>query len=459
MSVTTPNITRTLGIRFARAQRFAAPVAVPFEPDQVLGHYGPLSPQVPGMMESSLGITAADMDEDCLFLNVFAPDTVNSDSTLPVLFWIHGGAYTNGGGSIPWYEGSALAARGHVVVTINYRLGAFGFLGESNCGTLDQICALKWVQSNIAAFGGNPANVTIFGESAGGSAVITLMSSPEAKGLFHRAWAMSPSINQVRNQSSAVEWQKAFLEAAGVSSIEDAKALSVDDVLAAQQKVLLMTSKNFDMFTPTAGGEALPVDWLEAAAHSPIPFCIGTNKDENCLWTAFDPTLATAGEDTWTKILATQFGDKAQEAKALYESIRPGATVSHLVASVQTDHSFRQPAQRLSERRAQLQTPAWMYWFTWESSAFGGALHSCHAIDIPFIFDNLDANGVEMMLGDGPERQEIADRLADELSSHSKHGHPSWEQFNLNSRPTLKVDSSIELIPDPEGAVRSLFGR
>ena len=221
-------ITQHLGIRFATAERFEAPVLVPYDSAATLGQAGPMAPQVPGMMEQLLGVDASHMSEDCLFLNVFAPADATPDSKLPVLYWIHGGAFLNGAGSVAWYDGSRLAARGHLVVTINYRLGALGFLGAGNWGTLDQICGLQWVREHIGAFGGDAGNVTIFGESAGGSAVVSLMAAPDAQGLFHRAWAMSPSIRQLRTLAQAEEWAAAFLGHAGVSSIDEARALSVE---------------------------------------------------------------------------------------------------------------------------------------------------------------------------------------------------------------------------------------
>ena len=258
------SVTRHLGIRYATAARFEAPVMVPFDPSAgPFDTAGKLAPQVPGMMENMLGIDVGDMSEDCLFLNVFAPADAEPASKLPVLYWIHGGAYLNGGGSIAWYDGSALAARGHVVVTINYRLGALGFLGAGNWGTLDQICGLRWVREHIAQFGGDPGNVTIFGESAGGSAVVSLLAAPEAEGLFHGAWAMSPSIGQLRTLETANTWLEAFLGHAGVASVDEACDLPLEKILEAQTATLAMPNTNLDVFAPAGGGEGLAPDLLE----------------------------------------------------------------------------------------------------------------------------------------------------------------------------------------------------
>jgi para-nitrobenzyl esterase len=453
-----PGIVRHLGIRYATADRFEAPVLVPFDASAG-GAYdtaGAVSPQVPGMMEQMLGITAESMSEDCLFLNVFAPEGAGPESNLPVLYWIHGGAYVNGSGSTPWYDGGRLAARGHVVVTINYRLGALGFLGEGNWGTLDQICGLEWVRRNIAGFGGDAGNVTIFGESAGGSAVVSLLAAPSAQGLFHKAWAMSPSIRQLRTLEQADTWADALFAAAGVAGLEEARALPLEKLLGAQAAVLAMPSTDYEMFTPTAGGLGLPADILAAAAENPVPLSIGTNRDENLLFLAFDPRYSNADAAAWADHAAQQFGARAAEAQAAYEAARPGATPLGLIGAAQTDRVFRRPAQRLAEARSRAGNPTWAYWFTWASPAFGGVLGSAHALDIPFAFDNLHQPGIDMLLGDGAERQAIATRFADEISSFSTKGAPSWEPFDTVERATLRIDSTVALLHDPESELRAL---
>jgi para-nitrobenzyl esterase len=183
------------GIQFARASRWQHPTDVETYDSPVdATSNGSISPQIPGFLEQMLGTDPSSMAEDCLNLNVYCPQGATDTSNLPVLFWIHGGAYTNGAGSIAWYDGSRLASRGVVVVSINYRLGALGFAGHENFGVLDMLSGLRWVQRNISSFGGNPGNVTIFGESAGGSAVVSLMAPDAANHLFHKAWSMSPSI-------------------------------------------------------------------------------------------------------------------------------------------------------------------------------------------------------------------------------------------------------------------------
>ncbi len=450
--------TEFLGIRFAHADRLTPPRDITsWDGELDATKFGPICPQVPGMLESMLGFDGSNMSEDCLNLNVFTRSAPVGSSTLPVLVWIHGGAYTNGSGSIPWYHGSALASRGAVVVSINYRLGAFGFLGDGNYGTLDMISALRWVNRNIAAFDGDANNVTIFGESAGGSAVVSLMSSPEAKGLFHKVWAMSPSIGQLRTLPRAQELQTQFLEIANVSSIDEVRALSLDDMLATQAKQMATPTTNFDFYTPTAGGSALPFDILSAASESSFPLVLGSNHDEDRLWSAFDPVQAEFGQDDWERISGEVFGDRAADARAAYEKLRPTESPRQLISSVHTDTAFRQRAQRLAENHAKAGNSTWMYWFTWATPAFGGVLGSCHALDIPFAFDNLSAPGTDMLTGDGAERAGIAKRFADEIVQFAKSSAPTWPVFNLVDRSTLEINAEVAVIDDPEKEIRELF--
>jgi len=447
-----------LGIPFASAGRFEPPTDITSGYHKFdASKYGYICPQIPGMLELALNMDASHMNEDCLNLNVYIPHDPVDSQKLPVLVWIHGGAYTNGAGSVAWYHGSSLASRGCVVVTINYRLGALGFLGEGNYGTLDMLSALRWVQRNITSFGGDTNNVTIFGESAGGSAVVSLLASTEISGLAHKAWAMSPSIGQLRNLERAQELQLQFLEFAGVATIEEARELSTDEILSVQQRQMASATKEFDFYSPTAGGASLRPEILDIAARSPIPLVVGTNRDENKLWSAFDPSLADADVTRWEQFTTDTFGDKAVEARLAYEALRPGESPKDLMSAVSTDIAFRQRAQRLCEARVSHDVPTWMYWFTWATPAFGGVVGCCHALDIPFAFDNLHAEGTEMMTGNGPERAGIADRFASEIIAFATHGHPSWSQFNCTDRPTLVIDADTHLAHDPESAIRLLF--
>jgi len=446
-----------LGIPFATAHRLENPVDISsWDDNYEATAYGPICPQTPGMLEMALNMDASQMKEDCLNLNVFTPRTPTEGMALPVLVWIHGGAYTNGAGSVAWYHGASLASRETIVVTINYRLGPLGFLGDGNYGILDMLSALRWVQRNISAFGGDTKNVTIFGESAGGAAVISLLTSSEIDGLAHKAWAMSPSIGQLRDKPRALELQEQFVELAGLSTFEEVKSMSVEDILATQQKQMVMPTDDFDFYSPTAGGSSLSNDILGDAARSPIPLVVGTNKDENKLWSAFDESLANADMSKWVDFTDEIFAERAQQARDVYQALRPDESARDLMSAVGTDTGFRQPAQRLCENRVANHAPTWMYWFTWPTPALGGAVGCCHALDIPFAFDNLGVEHVSTLTGEGVERAAIADRFACEIVEFATHGHPSWSQFNLHDRPTLVIDTETYLTHDPESEIRLL---
>ena len=445
------------GLRYATAARFAPPHDRVDTGDVVEAtEWGSLCPQNPGFLEAMAGYDASTADEDCLFLNVFTPPGANESSGLPVLFWIHGGAYLTGGGSLAWYHGANLARRGAVVVTINYRLGALGYLGRTNLGTLDQISALRWVSRNIGAFGGNPNNVTVFGESAGGSAIVALMAAPGAQGLFHRAWTMSPSIGQLRNAPRADEAEREYLDIVGVASADDLAGMSTETLLAAQANQVTRPSRGYDHFSPTAGGDGLPDDVLGAAARCPVPLVIGTTRDENKLFTAFDDTARAATEADLRRTLDDTFADRADSAHALYGMHR-GGDPWELISAVATDVAFRQPAIRLASSRAALGVPTWMYWFTHPSSAFGGRFGSCHALDLPFAFSTLDAEGATVFTGDSPDHTVVAERFGHELISLATHGHPSWAQYGLDMRHTLEISAQPSLLSDPEADIRMLF--
>ena len=445
------------GIRYARAQRFAPPVD-----DAATGHtvdadrWGSLCPQNPGFLELMAGYDAESASEDCLYLNVFTPAGANAASRLPVLLWIHGGAYLTGGGSLSWYHGSPLARRGAVVVTINYRLGALGYLGPDNLGTLDQISALRWTNRNIEAFGGDPGNVTVFGESAGGSALVALMASPDAAGLFHRAWAMSPSIGQLRDAARAEDAATQYLDIVGAASLDDLRHLPLETLLQAQATLAARRSRGFDHFSPAGGGTALPHAMLEAAALCPVPLVIGTTRDENKLFTAFDDTARSATVDDWHAETERVFGENAAAARRLYGDLR-GGEPWELISALNTDVAFRQPAIALASVRAEVNTPTWMYWFTHRSTAFGGRFGSCHALDLPFMFGTLAAEGAEAFTGTSDEHEGVSERMSGELMALATHAHPRWAQYDTESRSTLDIGPTCSLLGDPEAEIRQLF--
>jgi para-nitrobenzyl esterase len=446
------------GIPYASASRFDLPVAVTsLGSDFDATTYRALCPQLLGGMERLLGGSRLPASEQCHHLNVFTPAC--DDRRRPVLVWMHGGAFVTGSGATPWYHGASIAALGDaVVVTINYRLGAFGFTGRSNHGVADQIAALRWVRQAIGAFGGDPDNVTIFGESAGGASVVALLAAPSARDLFHRAIALSPSLTQLRSSTRADEAATALLAAAGARSVDDLRSHPVDDLLAAQAAVLADVSGAMTAFAPTSHGDLLPGEVLDDAANDPRPLLIGTTRDEMHLFNAYDPAKVTLDETGLLTAFERRFPDRAESVIAEYRAARPDHTPAQLVSALQTDETFRVPARRLSEARATRGNPTWMYWFTWPSPAFGGILGACHAVDVPFVFHNLDRPGVQAFTGDGADRTNVANEVAGTVLRFASDGKPGWSSYDLGDRTTRRFDAEPATLHDPEPSLRELWG-
>jgi para-nitrobenzyl esterase len=445
-------------IRYATAARFEPPAPITgWDGELDATMYGPQCPQLFGLIEQALGGSSLPADEDCLSLTVFTPGC--DDRARPVVVWIHGGAFTTGTGATPWYDGSELARRGNVVVvTINYRLGAFGFSGRTNCGVLDQITALEWVHHQIAAFGGDPNNVTISGESAGGSSLIALMAAPRAHDLFHRVFAMSPSIGQLRSGDRADEALAEYLDVAGVASLDDLRAAPVQTLLDAQGEILRRNpGAGMSSFSPCTDGVVIERAILDAAADHPAPLVIGTTRDEMLLFTSFNPALADLDETRLISMMQQRFGDRTDDALERYRKLRPDADEHQLLSAVQTDEVFRVPARRLAEARLAAGNPSHMYWFTWASPAFHGRLGSCHAMDIPFAFHNLHRKGVEQFTGDGENRVGVADAYSGALLALAHRSEPGWPPYDLARRPTQVFDVVSELVDDPEPELRELW--
>lgn len=448
-------------IPYATATRFAPPVAATAHDDELdATAYRAQCPQLFGPLEQALGASSLPADEDCLHLSVFTPDDgeVPDGRPRPVVVWIHGGAFTAGTGAMPWYDGSALAARGDlVVVTINYRLGALGFSGRTNCGLRDQVAALDWVRRHVGAFGGDPEQVTIVGESAGGASVIALMATPTAAGLFHRAFAMSPSIGQLRSGERADEALVEYLREAGATSLDELRAVDVGRLLEPQGTILARGSVGFTGFSPCVDGEFVPEPFLEAAARSTVPLVIGTTRDEMLLFSAFRPDPSMATDEALGRYARSVLGELAPVAIDRYRVRRPGDDAARIGSAIQTDHVFRQPARRLADARAAHGSPTWMYWFTLPSTAFGGAVGSCHALDIPYVFHNLHRPGVEMFTGDGDHRHAVADAYSQALVSLACSGSPGWPAHDVATRPTMVFDTIGGLVHDPEPELRELW--
>jgi para-nitrobenzyl esterase len=391
-----------------------------------------------------------------------------------VLFWIHGGAFTMGAGSTPWYDGTAFATNGNVVVvTINYRLGALGFLHladidgkdkdlSSNCGLLDQVAALEWVRANIAAFGGDPTNITVFGESAGAMSIGTLLAMPAAKGLFQKAILQSGASHTVLGSTRATRIANKFIDILGIQKVTDLVDVSLEQLLAAQDKT--PGSNGRLAFQPVVDGVALPRQPIQAIAGGSangVSLLVGTNRDEMRLFTMMDPTQATPD----MAILERLFGTKAKEVAATYEAAQPAQSSSDAWIDFQTDRTFRIPAIRLSERQSALGTNVWMYRFDWPSPVFGGRLKACHGLEIPFVWNNLDKHGVNLLNGDSPARQKVADAMHSAWIAFARSGNPNtsglpqWLAYDTTHRATMLFNEECQVVNDPQATERQLWER
>lgn len=448
--------------------------------------FGPMSVQVASGVTALLGDDADGSDEDCLHLNITTPGC--DDLRRPVMVWIHGGGYINGSGSTAFYDGASLAARGDVVVvTLNYRLGALGFLWLGDLddryrssgvnGLLDQIAALEWVRDEIAAFGGDPDNVTIFGESAGAMSVSTLLAMPRARGLFHRAIAQSGAAHNTFTPAMGSAMTEQFMANLGVDELHGILAASADDIAQAALKV---EAKLFDdpsglggptgialamAFQPVVDGHHLPTSPLLAARSgdvADVPFLTGTNLDEWNLFALMSP--GGLDEPKLLERLERIFG-VGHPVRDTYAADRPDATPTDLWNAVLTDATFRIPAIRLVEALGATSSPRWQYLFTWPTPAFGGVVKSCHALEIPFVFGVLDGPGAEFFLGSpiGPELRRLSATMQDVWIAFARHGDPSiaglpdWPAWNDVDRPTMRFDVECELLRDPMADERRLW--
>jgi para-nitrobenzyl esterase len=436
------------------------------------------SAQGPFAMNTMFGGETPVVSEDSLFLNVWTPAC--DDAKRPVMVWIHGGAFLFGSGDTPWYDGTRFAIHGDVVVvTINYRLGAFGFLhladlfgsefeGSGNCGILDQVAALQWVRESIAGFGGDPENVTVFGESAGGGSVGTLLGLPAARGLFRKAIAQSGASSWWATRAGATEIARELIAVLGVQP-GDADALrgvSMQQLIDAVTGLgAVAPSRGTLAFQPVVDGGVLPqppLDTIEAGNADGVRVLVGTNRHEMTLFNLMDPALADVDDDGVSRRVTPWYGAGAAQLVESYRSRRPDTTPLDLWTDVGSDAAFRIPAIRLAEtQRAHGST--WMYLFTWETPVFGGVLRSSHALEIPFVFDNLDES-TAMFTGSGTERQAIADAMHASWIAFARNGDPNhagipdWPQYDTHRRSTMRFDVEVELVDDPMGEDRAAWG-
>ncbi len=474
------------GVPFAAppvgARRFRAPA----EPVSWAGvrdatTAAPMCPQPPPMPAESIPGDPTEMSEDCLYLNVWT-EAVDSGRR-PVMVWIHGGGFITGSASVSLYRGEMLARRGVVVVSVNYRLGAFGWLahpalaeeeapgaGLGNWGLLDQVAALKWVREHIASFGGDPGNVTLFGESAGAMSVAALLASPKASGLFHRAVIQSgPAL--ALGIGSAARVAEELAKSLGLARLTRAALVEapVKAMLAAQRSVAASYQVLGLPFQPVVDGGALdrhPAAEIAQGASSDVDLVVGTNRDEWKFFTFSTPALHDIDEGRLHRlvglhVLAGGLGDVLQpdELIDVYRSARlergESAAPPDLYSALATDLIFRIPSMRLAEAHRNVNEKTFAYLFDWEAAFGGGGLGACHALELPFVFGTLHYPFVAMFAGTGPEAVRLSGQMQSAWTAFASKGDPSsaeigrWASYDRAGRATMRLGRHIELVHGP----------
>jgi para-nitrobenzyl esterase len=422
--------------------------------------------------------------EDCLTVNVWTPgcDTAKR----PVMVWFHGGAFAYGNANSPRTHGTRLAAQNDVVVaTVNQRLNIFGHLDLSafggepfalsgNAGTLDMVAALQWIRDNIAAFGGDPGNVTVFGESGGGAKVSTLLAMPRAKGLFHRAIIQSGAAVRLRTRERALALTECVLRhlGSGAATVAAIQSVPVADLLAAVDPATKALGPAplplFDRypFGPVVDGDVLPAqpfDPVASQVSADIPLIIGDMKTETTSFLAvvdkvWDRSLTEAELRQRVEAIA---GPHTGRVLDLYGQLYPGTNPAERLIAVTTDCNFRIRSLVLAQRRAAARRgPVWMYSFEWETPVLGGKLKAPHAMDVPFCFNTLDLTNAT---GGSRDAQTLADTISSVWAAFARHGRPDhasippWPVYGADRRATLMLDTACRIENDPRGETRRLW--
>ncbi|HEX7354690.1 MAG TPA: carboxylesterase family protein, partial [Mycobacteriales bacterium] len=451
--------------------RFAAPAPVPaWDGVRDATAYGPTAPKGPyppgldGLLPE-LSIAG----DDYLNLNVWTPGT---DGRRPVLVWIHGGAFVNGSGSIRGYDGTRFARDGVVCVTINYRLGAEGFLhvdgAPANRGLLDQVAALTWVRDNIAAFGGDPDTVTIAGESAGAMSVTTLTAMPSAQGLFRRVIAQSGGGHHVMSAATATAVARALAEDLGVDATADGfRSVSTDRLVQAQDALSLRIAAQPDpavwgeiagdsmAFEPCVDGDVLPARPIDTLARTTagVDMLVGSNADEALLFLVPNGMIDLVADDMLLAS-AAGFGIDAA-ALATYRAALPDATAGDLLAALVRDRTFWIPAVRMAETRLEAGLPTYVYEFAWRTPQLAGRLGAAHALEIAFVFDNLDDPEGEAFVGPKPP-QHLADAMHAAWVAFVTDGNPGWDPYGA-ARTVMRFDDASAVVHDPMPELRAVW--
>jgi len=386
--------------------------------------------------------------EDCLYLNIWSPA---ADGGLrPVLVWLHGGAFVMGSGSEGLYDGTSFAAQGDVVVvTLNYRLGAFGYLylGEAggeeyaasgNCGLLDQIAALQWVRDNIECFGGDPNRVTVFGQSAGAISVGHLLASPKAKGLFHRAILQSPSKLAIDLEKAAAVARKLLAAVSG--DVQRFIDMPAEQLLQLTSAVPPMT------FCPVVDGITVthwPEELLRGGAANGIPVLFGSNEDEYRFFTFMDPSFPKWSEQEVLQRLEHTFGPRLMEQ---YRHVKMTPAFYNKFMSYYT---FILPTLRIGSA-LQTHAPVWAYQFRFKHPALG----ACHGYEMPFVWNRVQPSYTGLFQIHSTDGRMLATRMHHAWIAFAWYGNPStpelphWPQYDPQSRQAMVFDTESRVLPN-----------
>lgn len=460
------------GVRYGadtRPRRFQRPLSPdPWTEPRPALSYGPACPQAGSEPNPS---------EDCLFLNVWTPA---ADSGLrPVMVYIHGGAYSTGSGSSPLYDGSRLAARSDVVVvTVNHRLNLFGyaylarvdprFAYSGNAGQWDLVLALEWVRDNIAAFGGDPGRVMVFGQSGGGAKIATLMATPAAEGLFHSAATMSGQQVTASGPMNATRRTQAWLEALGLKPdrVGTMLDLPAETLLEAAQITDPILGYGRLYFGPVLDHQMLfrhPFYPDAPAQSAVIPMIIGNTRDETLAFLGNDPANANLTWDTLPGRMSPEIMriDVApEEVMKAYRNLYPDWTPDHVLIAASTAARSWRGAVIEAEVRAVQGAPTWVYQMDFAGMLPNGRSGAFHTVDIPLAFDTVNAAGSGVS---GPAAQSVSDSLSNAFVSLARSGDPNnralpdWPCYTLPARQTIMFDEMVSVISDPRSEERQFF--
>ena len=472
------------GIPYARvgaAGRWrAAHDPLPWTGTRVADTWGPIAPQSAPVPGFSLPGDPTASDEDCLNLNVWTPRP--DGGARPVMVWVHGGGFTTGTGSSALFSGRRLASRGVVVVTINYRLGALGLLahpeladdgdgGWGNWSLHDQITALGWVQDNIGAFGGDPANVTVFGESAGAMSIAGLLASSAASGLFHRA-VLQSGPPATASAAWAMRRAEQLAHHAGVpGAVSSLRDVPADRLVEATQHLAAQAPRDGGLplpLLPVVDDGLLdrpPGDVITDGYAACVPLLVGTTRDETALFTVMDQSNAALDDSRVGARLVPFVGHgAARDVVAAYAAARRDrgepACGRDLWTAVTTDYVFRLPLQALAAAHAKYQAKTFSYLFTWESPFLGGVFGSCHGLEIPFVFGTVEDAPVQPFTGSGPAASRLSEQMQAAWVAFARDGDPSceeageWPAYDAIRRQTMVFGPGGGVEDDPRRAER-----